>query len=808
MTISYNWLSEYLPLRPSPEELSRILTSIGLEVEGVEKFESVKGSLAGLIIGEIVSCSPHPGADKLKLTAVHTGEKENLEIVCGAPNVAAGQKVVVAPVGSTIFPTHGEPIQIKRAKIRGIESQGMICAEDEIGLGESHAGILVLPSEYEAGKPVAEYLKPYADYVIEIGLTPNHMDAMSHLGVARDVCAYLSHHEKRVLKPILPSLDGFAIDNNKIPITVSIEDPVGCERFSGISIEGIEIAPSPAWMQDKLRAIGLRPINNIVDITNFVLHETGQPLHAYDADKISGHQVIVRRMKAGSAFVTLDGKKRTLSAEDLMICNAEEGMCIAGVFGGLESGVQEHTKNIFLESAWFNPLMIRKTSFLHGLRTDAAIHFEKGMDISNTVNALKRAATLIKTLAKGKIASDIVDIYPAPRPRKQILTKFSYLKKISGKEYKAEAVKNILSGLEFELAKEEVESITVSVPYHKPDIALPADIAEEIMRIDGYDQIEIPASIRISPSIETNPQLAAHKEKIAVWLVGAGFSEIFTNSITNSAYYSEKELESAISMINNLSSELNIMRPSLLETGLESVSYNLNRKNGDLRFFEFGKSYHLHGLGKYVEKNHLSLYVTGNTSIDSWKAKSVPADFFYLKGICNAIFQLLNVGPMVFRFIDDRKLGKTWSGEMNGLQVLAAGRVDQALLRRFDIRQPVYFADINWDGLEESLSHQKIEFSELAKQLPVFRDLALVVDQSVPYEQVRDAIEGLKLDKLEGIQLFDIFESEKLGPGRKSMAINLTFVDEQKTMTDKEIDLMMGEIIRQLEQRLNAEIRR
>ncbi|MFI5155127.1 MAG: phenylalanine--tRNA ligase subunit beta, partial [Chitinophagales bacterium] len=475
---------------------------------------------------------------------------------------------------------------------------------------------------------------------------------------------------------------------------------------------------------------------------------------------------------------------------------------------GLDSGVGDQTKNIFLESAWFNPLMIRKTSLLHGLRTDAAIHFEKGMDISNTVNALKRAATLIKTMARGKIASNIVDIYPSPKPRKQVLTEFSYLKKISGKEYKADAVKNILSGLDFEFAKEEKESITVSVPYHKPDIALPADIAEEIMRIDGYDQIEIPASIRISPSIETNPQLAAYKEKIASWLVGTGFSEIFTNSITNSTYYSEKELESAISMINNLSSELNIMRPSLLETGLESVSYNLNRKNTDLRFFEFGKSYQQHGIGKYEEKNHLSLYVTGNINIDSWKAKSVPADFFYLKGICNAIFQLLGVGTLGYRFIDDRKLGKTLIAERNEMTILSAGRVDQALLRRFDIRQPVYFADINWDGLEESLSHQKLEFSELAKQLPVFRDLALVVDQSVPYEQVRDAIEGLKLEKLEGIQLFDIFESEKLGPGRKSMAINLTFVDEQKTMTDKEIDMMMSGIIKQLEDRMNAEIRR
>lgn len=808
MTISYKWLSEYLPYKPLKEELSMILTSIGLEVESMEDFESVRGNLDGLVVGEVIKCTPHPYADRLKLTEINIGAGYNLQIVCGASNVAVGQKVVVAKPGITIYPVKATPIEIKEARIRNVESQGMICAEDEIGLGENHDGILILPEDYVPGKLVADYLKPYSDTIFEIGLTPNHMDAMSHLGVAREVCAYLSYHQAKDLRAIYPSLDKFQIDNHRLPITVSIEDTEGCERFSGLSISGIQIGSSPSWLQERLKAIGIRPINNIVDITNFVLHETGQPLHAYDADRIRGQQVIVKKLPAGTSFVTLDEKRRALSANDLMICDAEQGLCIAGVFGGLDSGVQDHTQNIFLESAWFNPVMIRRTSFLHGLRTEAAIHFEKGMDISNTVNALKRAALLIKELAGGKIASDIIDIYPDPKPKIEVSAKYEYLKKISGKNYPAASIKNILESLQFELVTEDTASLTVKVPYHKMDISRPADLAEEIMRIDGYDRIDIPVSIRISPSVETDPALPAFKQKISGWLVGSGFSEIFTNSITNSSYYEEEEIRAAVKMINNLSSELNIMRPSLLETGLECVVYNLNRKIEDLKLFEFGKSYQTLGIGNYEEKNHLSLYITGNINQQGWKTKSQPADFFYLKGICKSIFILIGLKPDRFEFVHDKKLENAWTVWLNGNQVLSAGRVNQSLLRRFDIRQPIFFADFNWAEIEKKLNAQKIEYRELPRQLPVSRDLALVVDKSVDFDDISYALEGLQMDKLTEVRLFDIFESEKIGAGKKSLAIRLSFVDEQKTMTDKEIENIMNTVITKLEKTVKAEIRK
>jgi phenylalanyl-tRNA synthetase beta chain len=808
MTISYNWLCDYLPVRPTPEKLSLILTSIGLEVENLEFYESVKGGLSGLVIGEVVECIQHPGADKLKITKVDVGAGELLQIICGAPNVAEGQKVVVARVGTSIQPLKGEPLTIKVAKIRGVESFGMICAEDEIGLGESHAGIIVLPEDTRIGIEAREYFQPYEDYTIEIGLTPNRMDAMSHLGIARDVCAYLSHHEQKEHKVKSPGTEAFVVENNRLPITVRIEDPVACERYCAVSLTGIQIQPSPAWMQEKLKAIGIRPINNIVDITNFVLHETGQPLHAYDADKIKGNVVIVKKLPEGTKFITLDEKERTLHADDLMICNAAEPMCIAGVFGGLNSGVQGSTKNIFLESAWFNPAGIRKTSFSHHLRTDAAIHFEKGMDISNCIYALQRAALLIKALAYAEIASEVVDQYPRPRSKSQFTIRYDYLRKISGKAYQSASVKNILFALGFEFLKETTDDLLLAVPFHKPDISLPADIAEEIMRIDGYDNIPIPSSIRISPSVETDRDAAAHKEKLSGYLVGLGFHEILTNSITNSAYFSNKELETTVKMINNLSAELNVMRPSLLETGLEALAYNLNRKNNNCQFFEFGKTYHTTGIGEYSEKNHLCLYVSGNLSEDSWKAKGRPADLYHLKGVCNNIFSLLNVEGLAFELAENKKLGTSVLATQDGKTFLEAGRVQQEICKRFDIRQPVYYADFDWDVLQERLAGQKIEFQELPRQLPVYRDLALVVRKSVRYDEVERAIDQIKLDKLQQVRLFDIFESEKLGSDKKSMAISFTFLDQEKTLTDKEIDAMMNRIIKTFEEKMDAEIRK
>jgi phenylalanyl-tRNA synthetase beta chain len=502
MTISYKWLSDYLPELIEPEKLSKILTSIGLEVESLEKFESIKGALEGLVVGEVLECEQHPNADKLKVTKVTVGGAEPLQIVCGAPNVAAGQKVVVAQVGVTIHPLKGEPVTMKVAKIRGSESYGMICAEDEIGIGESHAGVIVLPATAVVGTPAADYYPVYQDWIYEIGLTPNRMDAMSHIGVAKDVCAYLTHHNKRTARPKLPYINQFKAGNHSVTVKVSVENTDACARYSGVTITGVTVKESPQWLQDKIKAIGQRPINNIVDITNFILHESGQPLHAFDADEITGNTVIVKNLPEGSLFTTLDGKERTVSAQDLMICNTEGGMCIAGVFGGLKSGVKAHTKNIFLESAWFNPISIRKTSFRHGLRTEAATRFEKGVDISNTVTVLKRAALLIKELAGGEIASDVVDVYPNPKPKAQVVLKNHYLKKLSGKNYHSDAVKTILTSLGFEIMREGMDELWVEVPYSKTDISLPADVVEEIVRIDGLDNIAIPASISISPAVD------------------------------------------------------------------------------------------------------------------------------------------------------------------------------------------------------------------------------------------------------------------------------------------------------------------
>ena len=808
MTISYNWLCDYLPAKIEPERLSRILTSVGLEVEHLEKYESVKGGLKGLIIGEVLESSPHPNADKLRLTRVNTGEPEPLQIVCGASNVAAGQKVVVALPGTTIYPLKGEPVTLKVAKIRGVESHGMICAEDEIGLGESHEGIIVLPATAKVGAPAASLFQPYSDWLIEIGLTPNHMDAMSHLGVARDVCAWLSHHENKEYRPKQPSLNAFKPENNKLPVTVKILNKQSCERYSGVTIRGITIGESPRWMQDKLNAIGIRSINNIVDITNYVLHEMGQPLHAFDLDAIKGGTIIVKNLPEGTPFVTLDEKERKLSAEDLMICNAEEGMAIAGVFGGLHSGISEGTQNIFLESAWFNPTDIRKTSFRHGLRTDAATHFEKGMDISGTVNALKRAALLIKELAGGEIASEIVDEYPDPRNKTQVILKHHYLKKLSGKNYHPDTVKNILLSLGFEIVKEGIDAIHVAVPWHKPDVSLPADIVEEIMRIDGLDNIQIPSAITLSPSVESNPAQTAWKSSVASYLVGQGFNEILTNSITNSAYFSEKELETSVKMINNLSAELNIMRPSMLETGLESIAYNLNRKSAQLRFFEFGKSYHTSGVGKYTETNHLCLYLTGPLSEDTWKGAGKPVDFYYVKGLCTRIFQLLGLEAPDWKTLEHPKMTAGLAMSTDDRLLLEAGTVSPTLLKQFDCRQELFFVDIRWDELLALASGKTTEFRELPRQLPAYRDLAMIVDKSLPYEKVEKAVRGTQLDKLQEVKLFDIFESEKLGAGKKSLAISFTFLDEEKTLTDKEIDGMVSKIMGALEKEVQAEIRK
>ena len=808
MTISYNWLIEYLPVQIEPERLSKILTSLGLEVESLEQFEELKGGLQGLFIGEVLECTQHPNADKLKLTKVYIGKGEPIQIVCGAANVAAGQKVIVATVGATIYPSKGDPITLKIAKIRGVESNGMICAEDEIGLSDDHGGIMVLPATAKVGSPAADYFQPYTDWIYEIGLTPNRMDAMSHLGVARDVCAYLIHHDKKNYKIKLPYNNSFKPDNNSLPITVTIENKNACQRYSVVSISGVTVKESPKWLQQKLKAVGVRPINNIVDITNFVLHETGQPLHAFDAAAISGNKIIVKNLPEGTPFVTLDLKERKLGKDDLMICNSEEGMCIAGVFGGTKSGVKDTTSNIFLESAWFNPVDIRKTSFKHGLRTDAATRFEKNVDISNTVNVLKRAALMIKELAGGSISSDIVDVYPDKKEKINVHLKHHYLKKLSGKNYHPDTVKDILAALGFDIIKEGIDHIWIAAPYSKPDINLPADVVEEIMRVDGYDNIEIPLTIAITPSVDTDGYKHTYKEKTANYLVGLGFNEIFTNSITNNAFYSEDELLNAVKMLNSLSAELNIMRPSMLETGLQSAAHNLNRRNDNIRFFEFGKTYSTSGPAVYEEQEHLCLYITGQSRIASWKNKEENSDLFYIKGVVQKMLQQLAWPNMLFIPATNNKLDLCLQATVNGKIVATLGKVNKAPLNRFDIKQEVWFADIDWQLVLQLIKKIEIKAVELPKQLPVQRDLALIVPKTTPYEALEKTVHKIKLNKLQSVQLFDVFESEKLGTGKKSMAVSFTFLDEEKTLTDKEIDGMMNKIMSAMEKDLDAEIRK
>ncbi len=810
MTISYNWLSEYLPEKLEPEKLSKILTSIGLEVESLEKYEELKGGLEGLIIGEILECGKHPDADKLSITKVDIGTGEPLQIVCGAPNVAVGQKVVVATVGATIYPFAGEPMTIKKAKIRGAESFGMICAEDEIGLSDNHSGIMILPSATKVGMPAATYFEAYNDFIFEIGLTPNRMDAMSHLGVAKDVCAWLGHHNKKdaQIKSPFKNNYGFKPDNQGLQFEVSIENNIACQRYAGVSLRGVTIAESPKWLQQKLKSIGLRPINNIVDITNFILHETGQPLHAFDADKITGKKIIIKNLPESTPFITLDEKERKLSAEDLVICNAKEAMCIAGVYGGINSGVSSTTKNIFLESAWFNPVNIRKTSFRHGLRTDAATRFEKGVDISNTVNVLKRAALMIKDIAGGEIASDIIDSYPDPKNKTEVAIKYHYLKKLSGKNYHGDTIKNILTGLGFEIIKEGLDDIRVAVPFSKTDISIPADIVEEIMRIDGLDNIEIPSLISMSPSVETLAHEAAYKEKTAAYLLGAGFNEIFTNSITNAAYYTEDVLQSTVKMINSLSADLNVMRPQMMETGLESIAYNLNRRNSDLQFFEFGKTYSTTAIGKYEEQQHISIYITGKKNADGWKGKADKTDFYFAKGICEKIMALLGIKITAYTIEADNKLDNRVQAKVKNETIAVIGTVNKNILECFDIKQPVLFVDIDWDKVVALSKAYKISYTEIPKFPAVQRDLAIVVDKTLKYEQVEKVTLSARLNKLTSIKLFDVFESEKLGANKKSMAVSFTFLDEEKTMNDKDIDGMMSRIIGCYEKELNAEIRK
>ena len=803
MTISYNWLSEYLPKTVSPEQLSIILTSIGLEVESLEKLENFRGGLAGLVVGEVVELSQHPNADKLKLTKVNTGGERSLNIVCGASNVALGQKVVVATIGTTIYPKSAEAgITMKLAKIRGEESEGMICAEDEIGVSDDHGGIIVLDASIKVGTPVAELYEYYQDWIYEIGLTPNRMDAMSHYGVAKDVCAYLSYHEAPTTA-VSPLTKKSIKDAAVKPFKVIIEDEKACARYSGLVIEGVKVAASPNWLKNRLQAIGVRSINNIVDITNFILHETGQPLHAFDAHQIKDATVVVKKYPAGTLFATLDGTERKLTANDLMISDTEKPLCIAGVFGGIKSGVSESTTTIFLESAWFENIHVRKTSLHHGLRTDAATRFEKGVDIAGTVNVLERAAQMIQELAGGK-CSEVVDMYPNPATKKTVVLTYAYLKKLSGKYYPTEKVKIILTSLGFEVISENADHIEVSVPYHKPDISIAADLVEEVLRIDGLDNIEIPSAITMSPSIDPLEQKEKFKEKIANYLVGRGFTEILTNSITNSAYFSEETLATAVKMLNNLTAELDVMRPSMLETGLETIAYNLNRQNNSISFFEIGKVYGKSNAGKYYESEQLAIYLSGKQSVDGWRTKGVDQDYFVAKGTAIALLELLGITGVQEKTASNGMTELVWNKKTIGhIEVMGTKK-----LQAFGIKQGVQYIQFDVAGILNAYQSKKVVYKEVSKYPSIERDLALVIDKATPFALIESSIAEAKVEALSSTRVFDIFESDKLGACKKSVAINFVFNAPDKTLTDVEIDAMMKKLIQLFEKNIQAEIRK
>jgi len=806
MKISYNWLNTYLPEKIEPEKLSEILTSIGLEVEALEIFENFKGGLKGLVVGEVISCEPHPNADKLKLTTVDINNGEPLQIVCGAPNVATRQKVIVAPVGTTIHPVNSNEVTMKIAKIRGIESFGMICAEDEIGLSSNHEGIVTLPAETKTGTKVADFFDVYSDWIYEIGLTPNRMDAMSHLGVAKDVCAWTSYHQNKIVHAKLPFHDKIDADKHDDGFEVIIENKQDCKRYSAVVIKNVKVEPSPVWLQNFLKAIGQRSINNIVDITNFVLHETGQPLHAFDADALSSKKVVIKNLTEGTVFKTLDEVERKLSSKDLMICNDDEPVCIAGVFGGVKSGVTANTKNIFLESAWFNPASIRATSLRYGLRTEAAVRFEKGVDISGTVKSLIRAAKLIKEIAGGEISGDAIDIYPSPVEKKQITLKYDYLKKLSGKQYDHSAVKKIFSALEFDISEENEREIKVAAPLSKADISLPADLVEEVLRIDGLNNIVIPSSITITPTIQENILHEELKEKISQLLTGLGFNEIVINSISNSKNYSENELSYSVKLLNNLSADLDIMRPSMLETGLEILAYNINRKNNNLRFFELGKIYKQEQ-NKYQEIEKICFWITGKKQNQGWKHQNNDADFFTAKGVVAALCENINIQNLIYKEPQLSESGTFVLVENNTKKLGKILQVNNILLQKFNIKQPVIFAEMDADAILSASLKNEILYKEIPQFPVVERDLSIVMDKEISFENVASFLKKLKIKYLEDFNLFDIYEGEKLGNGKKSFAINFRFLNKERTLTDSEVEPEMKIIIGQLSAEFKAAVR-
>ncbi len=818
MKISYNWLKQYLPIDLPAEKVAELLTDCGLEVESVEKFETIKGGLNGCVIGEVKTKEKHPDADRLSVTTVDIGIGTLLNIVCGAANVAVGQKVIVATVGSTIYPTKGEPITLKKAKIRSAVSEGMICAEDELGMGESHAGIMVLDAKAKVGTLAKEYFKIEEDYIFEIGLTPNRSDAASHIGVAKDLFAVLNWNlPENKYELNVPSVDVFAVENNKLKIEVVVEDKDACPRYSGVTISGITVKDSPDWLKKRLSSIGLKPINNIVDATNFVLHELGHPLHAFDADKIDGGKIIVKKLSAGTKFTTLDGIERTLTENDLMICSAKEPMCIAGVFGGINSGVSNETKNIFLESAYFSPASIRRTGKHHGLKTDASFRFERGTDPSITVYALQRAAILIKEVAGGKISSDIIDIYPNPIEEKKVAFSYDYCDRIIGKKIDRTQIKRILKLLHIEILNEGGETLLLSVPTNKTDVEGEHDIAEEILRIYGCNNIEIPSFVRSSLSYISKPDTEKLRNTISDLLCGFGFTEIMSNSFTHSNYLDllPSGKENVVELLNPLSPALNILRPTILFGGLETISYNQNRKNADLKLFEFGKTYRKSEVRsqkseeeKFNEENHLALFLCGKKQKEGWNSEQGNVDFFHLKSFADNILSRLGIKAELVSEMSSEILSSGLSYESKKKKIVEFGFVKKSFLKKFDIKQEVFYADFNWDFIIELSKNSSVRYKEIPKYPEVRRDLALIVDKNVKYDLLESLAYQTEKSILKNVNLFDVYEGDKIEAGKKSYALSFILQDENATLTDKEVDNVIQKLIKTYQEKAGAIIRK
>ena len=793
------------------------LTSTGLEVDALEEVQSIKGGLKGLYVGKVLTCEMHPDSDHLHVTTVDLGKGEPQQIVCGAPNVAAGQKVIVADLGCVLYDGDKEFV-IKKSKLRGVESQGMICAEDEIGIGTSHEGIIVLPEDAVVGTPAAEYYHLESDWLIEVDITANRADALSHWGVARDLYAWLKQNGYQTAMH-RPALDGFTVDNQELPIDVVIENTEACKRYACVSITNCEVKESPEWLKEKLNVIGLRPINNIVDITNYVMMALGQPLHCFDADMVTGHKIVVKTMPEGTPFQTLDGVEHKLSDRDLAICNAEEPMCIAGVFGGKGSGTYETTKNVVLESAYFHPTWIRKSARRHGLSTDASFRFERGVDPNGTIEALKYAALLCKELAGGKVSMDIKDVYPEKMENPKVKLDYNYVNQLIGKEIPAETIKSILDSLEMKVLSESAEALEIEVPAYRVDVTRPCDVVEDILRIYGYNNVEIPTQLKSSLVIKGEED-QKHKlaNLVSEQLVGAGFNEILNNSLTKSAYYDEEQNKQLVHILNPLSSDLNVMRGTLLYGGLESIAHNANRKNGNCRFFEFGNVYHFSPEKKndddpmqaYKEQYHLGLWLTGKRVEGSWAHADEQTSFAELDAYVDNILARIGVqAGMVVRKKSENPIfvaGLTIENR-GGKQLIELGVLSKKVQKLAGIDTTVYYAELNWTALMKVIRKQKVEFTEIPKYPAVSRDLALLIDKSVEFAQIEEIARQTEKKLLKKVELFDVYEGEKLPAGKKSYAVNFILQDAEKTMGDKQIDAIMQKLIANLKKQLNAELR-